>query len=440
MEHIKYFFSYSTQNSEFVINLATHLKEVGANVWLDKIDILPGSRWDDCIQNALSSSSGLLIVLSMDSVQSQNVLDEVSYAISHKKRIIPILIEDCKIPFRLARFQHIDFTGEYDIGFRQLIKTINVNQPASEIVKYESEAFNKLNSKVKPDLKNTNSSFETQQKENSFKSIVIKNIAKLIGSLFIILAVIISLFKKCPTNVQYFIVYALIGIGVALLLAKSAEKTIANVKVYNAAIAIGSGVALPFILFFTNPIASFKPDDCNRILNTTSATVFVHGKKGKQDMILRQKGFVIMDLGGERKRASINENGQAFFQNLHFGDSIRLDIDFSEPYKTIYPDSIYIIQANGNIYLQIALQGIDKVKGMVLFNDAPLKEVIVKLIGKTGILLDTTDQTGDFSFTIPEQMQNNEYQIWFTKEGFKTKSAPAFPQTGEPLNIVMEKR
>ena len=157
-------------------------------------------------------------------------------------------------------------------------------------------------------------------------------------------------------------------------------------------------------------------------------------------MILRQKGFVIMDLGGERKRASINENGQAFFQNLHFGDSIRLDIDFSEPYKTIYPDSIYIIQANGNIYLQIALQGIDKVKGMVLFNDAPLKEVIVKLIGKTGILLDTTDQTGDFSFTIPEQMQNNEYQIWFTKEGFKTKSAPAFPQTGEPLNIVMEKR
>jgi hypothetical protein len=281
---------------------------------------------------------------------------------------------------------------------------------------------------------------EIRRKENSFKSIALKNIAKLSGGLFIVLAVIIALFNKCPTNVQYFIIYALFGIGAALLLAKSAERTSANVTVYNVGIGLSGGVALPFILFFTNPIGSFKPDDCNRLLSATSATVFVHGKKGKQDMILRQKGFVIMDLHGERKRASINENGQAFFQNLHSGDSVRLDIDFSEPYKTIFPDSVYIIQPGSTIYLQVALQGIGEVRGMVLYNAVPLADVTVKLIGKTGILLDTTNSTGDFSFTIPERMQTNEYQVWFIKEGFKAISYPAFPQTGEPLNIVMEKK
>ncbi len=262
-------------------------------------------------------------------------------------------------------------------------------------------------------------------------------IPKLLGALFIILAVVITLVNTCLTNVQYFIIYALIGVGIALLLARSAAKSTANIKILNLGIVLGGAVVLPFVLFFTNPIGQFKPDRCNP---KTSVTVFVHGKKGKQDMILRQKGYVIMDVNDERKKESINENGQAFFQNLSVGDSVRLEIDFSEPYKAIHPDSAYVILPNGNIYLAVSLEGIDNVRGMVLYNDAPLNGVTVKLIGKTGDLFDTTGKTGDFSFSIPEKMQTSEYTVWFMKDGFKARSAPAFPQTGAPLNIVMEKK
>lgn len=427
MEQIKYFLSYSRQNSDFVTKLAADLKKAGTNVWLDQIDIVPGMRWDDSIQNALNESGGLLIALSADSVKSQNVMDEISFAISNGKRIVPLVIEPCSVPFRMARYQHIDFSGDYDTAIQQLLKTLNTEHSSPPDAAPVS----------KSSLLNKSQSLEWEKNAAKYRLVT-----RLTGILFIILAVVITLFIKCPTNVQYFTIYTLIGVGIALLLAKNAEKSSANVTILNIGIALGGGVALPFILFFTNPIGSFKPDDCNTHLSYTSITVFVHSKKSKQDMILRQKGFVIMDVNGERKKASINENGQAFFPNLNIGDSVRIEIDFSEPYRSVNPDSVYVIQSNSKIYLPVELEGIDMVQGMVLYNDTVLTGVTVKLapVGRTGFLLDTTDQTGSYSFTVPEQMQTKEYQVWFIKEGFKTRSFPAFPQTGRPLNIVMEKK
>ena len=251
--------------------------------------------------------------------------------------------------------------------------------------------------------------------------------------MFVLGAVLIALLIPCPTRVQYFIIYALIGLGITFLLLKSAEKSNASMKLYNVSIALTGGVAVPFILFFTNPIDAFKPGNCN---SPISVTVFVHGSKGRQDMVLRQQGHVVMDVkGGERKRADINENGAAYFQNLHAGDQVNLDVDFSEPFRSIYPDSLYVITSDNRIYLPVALQGIDKVEGIVLYNDSPLPGVIVKIGG----LLDTTNDTGDFSIDIPKQLQRKEYQVWFIKEGFKAKSAPAYPQTGKALEILMEK-
>jgi len=152
-------------------------------------------------------------------------------------------------------------------------------------------------------------------------------------------------------------------------------------------------------------------------------------------MILRQQGFVIMDINGERKRESINEKGQATFQNLYIGDKVLLNIDFSEPYKAIYPDSVHVITGEGRIYLPVALEGIDKVQGVVLYNEKPLSGVLVKI----NSLTDTSNETGDYQIIIPDSMQSKEYQVRFLKPSFKEKRVTAYPQTGQPLNIIMEK-
>ena len=106
------FISYSRVNSEFVVRLAKDLKAAGYDVWLDQLDIPKGARWDDAIEAAVERSSTFMIVLAPESIESQNVKDELSYAIDSGKQILPVVIKSCKIPLRLRRFQYVDFTDK----------------------------------------------------------------------------------------------------------------------------------------------------------------------------------------------------------------------------------------------------------------------------------------------------------------------------------------
>ena len=129
----KFFFSYSRADSEFVLKLAADLRSTGANLWLDQLDIPAGHRWDRAVEQALKACPGLFVVLSPPSVASDNVIDEVSFGIENGKTILPILYKDCDIPFRLKRFQYIDFRVDYDNGFKRLVRTLKpVGQPPSQ--------------------------------------------------------------------------------------------------------------------------------------------------------------------------------------------------------------------------------------------------------------------------------------------------------------------
>ena len=121
----KIFFSYSrNDSSEFALKLATDLKQKGFDVWIDQQDIRAGAEWDLEIQKALESCDYLLFIESEKSVISNNVLDEVYYAIDQRKKVIPVILHDSKTPFRLQRLQHIDFTGSYDQGLANLVNEL----------------------------------------------------------------------------------------------------------------------------------------------------------------------------------------------------------------------------------------------------------------------------------------------------------------------------
>lgn len=127
-EESKAFFSYSRLDAEFALKLAKDLRNAGASVWLDQLDISPGSHWDVAIQKAVGSSSSLLVVLSPHSVESENVMDEVSYAIEEKKLVIPVLYRKCDIPFRLRRVQYIDVQTDYEGGLQKILTQLQVHQ------------------------------------------------------------------------------------------------------------------------------------------------------------------------------------------------------------------------------------------------------------------------------------------------------------------------
>jgi CheY-like chemotaxis protein len=116
------FFSYARREGAFALRLASDLRNAGLKVWIDQLDILPGEHWDQSIESALKNCPAFLIILSPQSVQSQNVMDEVNYALVEAKKIIPIMHEACDPPFRLRRLQYIDFTMDYDAGLGACVK------------------------------------------------------------------------------------------------------------------------------------------------------------------------------------------------------------------------------------------------------------------------------------------------------------------------------
>jgi hypothetical protein len=125
------FFSYARSDSDFVLKLAKDLRQAGADVWLDQLDIKSGSRWDLTIENALKDSTKMLVILSPDSVLSNNVMDEVSFALEEGKTVIPVLFKSCDIPFRLRRLQFADFTKDYNEALESLLTALNLGKKPS---------------------------------------------------------------------------------------------------------------------------------------------------------------------------------------------------------------------------------------------------------------------------------------------------------------------
>src|SRR5271169_6926740 len=97
------FFSYSSEDSDFAVRLAKDLKAAGVNVWLDKLELVPGQKWDREIEDALAQCPRVVVILSPASVRSENVMDEVDFALRKKKTLIPVICRDCEIPLRLSR-------------------------------------------------------------------------------------------------------------------------------------------------------------------------------------------------------------------------------------------------------------------------------------------------------------------------------------------------
>ena len=122
MSHEHYtFISYSRSDAEFALRLASDLRSAGQAIWLDQLDIAPGARWDREVEQALKGCGRLLLILSPASAQSENVQDEIGYALQQHKLIIPVLHQPCDIPLRLLRLQYIDFTKDYGRGLQRLL-------------------------------------------------------------------------------------------------------------------------------------------------------------------------------------------------------------------------------------------------------------------------------------------------------------------------------
>lgn len=124
------FISYSTKDSEFVERLSIELVKERIHVWLDKWEMQPGDSLIDKIQSALTESSYLLVVLSKNSIDSEWCKKELNAGLMReldekKVVVIPILLDDCKIPLLLKEKVYANFRNDFNEGLKSLLRPLS---------------------------------------------------------------------------------------------------------------------------------------------------------------------------------------------------------------------------------------------------------------------------------------------------------------------------
>lgn len=163
------FISYSRADSEFALRLAKDLKAAGSNVWLDQIDIPPGEPWDERIEGALIRAPRMIIILSPSSAKSQNVRDEISFALGQGKAVVPVVYADCVVPLRLQRQNRIDFRADYSRGLEALLDHLRADErdgkvqreAADDEIEWEPEQRAGASAAQHPERGNSNSQFNS---------------------------------------------------------------------------------------------------------------------------------------------------------------------------------------------------------------------------------------------------------------------------------------
>ena len=110
------FVSYAHDDStEFSEELVMYLRSRGHEVNIDREFIHDGNYWEEDIVKALDSTcrampdARLLFVLSPQSVNTEKYcLNELAYAISENLRVVPLKLDNVKMPLSIFRIQFID--------------------------------------------------------------------------------------------------------------------------------------------------------------------------------------------------------------------------------------------------------------------------------------------------------------------------------------------
>nr|MBX2844328.1 TIR domain-containing protein [Flammeovirgaceae bacterium] len=105
------FIAYSTEEEDIVDAINHALMRNGITTWMDSQDVKGGVDFREAVQEGIEHSDNLLFVISSKSVEEPTCIEELKYAVSLNKRIIPIILEDVpkdKIPEEIKNLKSIN--------------------------------------------------------------------------------------------------------------------------------------------------------------------------------------------------------------------------------------------------------------------------------------------------------------------------------------------
>lgn len=126
-EIMRLFLSYAHDDEDRVRELVEAIAPFH-RLWIDKQSIAPGRDWREEIKRGIRHCEAFLFVASTSSCCSAECHWEIDFAKKHRKKIIPLILEDCQLRPDLAQLQWI-FLEEIDDGVRSLLKELQPSPP-----------------------------------------------------------------------------------------------------------------------------------------------------------------------------------------------------------------------------------------------------------------------------------------------------------------------
>ena len=136
----KVFISYVSENIEIVKRLYHELKAHGIQVWLDRNDIDPGSRWEQAIRRAIQHGTFFIACFSEEynnrdktymNEELTLAIDELRQRSTDKIWFIPVRLNECEIPARsigggetLQAFHHVNLYEDWDGSIQRILRVI----------------------------------------------------------------------------------------------------------------------------------------------------------------------------------------------------------------------------------------------------------------------------------------------------------------------------
>lgn len=134
----KIFISYSRKDIDFARKLAGDLETAGYDVWWDITDLRGGDDWVRNIPEAIKTSQYFIVVLTPNSIESEWVRKEYTQALSLRKKIIPIMLTSCEVPFALNTINFVNFSiGEYADNFAKLLSPLGYTGKPPVVTPYK---------------------------------------------------------------------------------------------------------------------------------------------------------------------------------------------------------------------------------------------------------------------------------------------------------------
>ena len=162
-------------------------------------------------------------------------------------------------------------------------------------------------------------------------------------------------------------------------------------------------------------------------------TVYVHGEAGPQEVVLRNSGRVVMDLGLDRRSEPIGENGQAFFPAIpsNFrGQDVFIAVE-SADFEAVNSTKELSLEGE-SLYLAVRRKR-GRIPGFVQDSDG--KPVDGAVVGVAGLWI-TTDALGHFDFTIPGDRLKKDMDLQAVAAGYLPTRLKVVPGSNEATVVL----